>query len=110
MRNKQYHMQPTDTEGLTTIKDIIEQYGTYVQRREDGLLALMLARDAVFGQNVMSQCTPVGMRKKHALPQWELYKIKTAIFQHHPECWILLTSFEKIWKRCLVSIQQDYYV
>ena len=44
------------------------------------MLAIILAREAVFGISIMAQCTPLGTKKKKALPQRELYQIKSAIF------------------------------
>ena len=44
------------------------------------MLAIILAREAVFGISIMAQCTPLGTKKKKALPQLELYQIKYAIF------------------------------
>ena len=75
-----------------------------MERGEVGLLALTLAREAVFGPEIMAQCTPLGTRMKKALPQKELYQIKAEIFQ----CYHLEPQrFEDIWKRCHIVIQQN---
>ena len=37
-------------------------------KKEDGFLALILARDAVFGAKIMSSCTHLGTKNKQALP------------------------------------------
>ena len=106
LRNTQYRLRPSDTQDLITIDDALDQYKSYTARGEDGLLALILARDAVFGVKVMAECTPTGTRKKKALPQRELFSIKQAIFECHEECWHDPMAFEAIWKKCHIAIQQ----
>ena len=106
LRNTQYRLRPTDTENLDSLDDVLERYISYVWKGEDGLLALVLAREAVFGAAVMAKCTPLGTKTKLALPQRELYTIKKAIFQCHPECWPEPQCFEDIWRKCHTAIQQ----
>ena len=71
-----------------------------------GLLAITMAREAMFGPTVMGQCTPIGTKAKKALPQKELYEIKLAIFRLYPSCWLEPEKFEEIWKVCHTAIQQ----
>lgn len=99
-------MRACDIQHLTPTSNIIEQYGNLVYKGEDGLLALTLARDAVFGQEVMAQCIPLGTKNKKALPQKDLSLIKQAIFQLHHDMWLELEKFEPTWKTCHISIQQ----
>lgn len=62
-----------------------ELYGSgYVEKGEVGLLAITLAREAMFSNEIMAECTPPGTKNKKALPQKELYQIKLAIFQLFP--------------------------
>ena len=106
LRNTQYRLRPTDTENLETIQDVIDRYSCYAKKGEDGILALMLAQETVFGINVMSQCTPLGTKTKRALPQRELCLIKRAVFDCHPECWLQPDTLEETWKTCHTAIQE----
>ena len=58
LRNTQYRLRPTDTENLDSPEDILHRYEMYVEKGDDGLLALLLAREAVFGATVMAKCPP----------------------------------------------------
>ena len=55
---------------------------------------------AVFGPQVMAQCTPLGTKSKMALPQKELLRIKEAIFELYPQYWLEPERFDAVWKRC----------
>ena len=69
-----------------------------------GTVAQLVAREAVFGSAIMSQCTPNGSKTLKALPQKELMMIKEAMFQRHscndPH------EFEKVWSVCHIAIEQ----
>lgn len=74
LRNTQYKLRPTDTHGLDNIDNVLERYRPLIDMGGDGLLKL--AREAVFGINIMANSTPQGTKKKNALPQQELFLIK----------------------------------
>ena len=76
LQSTQYRLRPTDTEDLESLEDVLKRYKSCVRKGEDGLLALMLVREAVFGPAVMAKCTPLGTKTKYALPQRKLYSIK----------------------------------
>ena len=76
LRNTQYRLRSTDTVSLDSLDDVLDRYISHVRKGEDGLLALVLAREAVFWAAVMANCTPLGTKTKFALPQRELYTIK----------------------------------
>ena len=86
---------------------MIELYGSgYVEKGEVGLLAITLAREAIFGNEIMAECTPTGTKNKKALPQKELFQIKLAIFQLYPNFWLEPERFEDVWRVCHTAIQQ----
>ena len=86
---------------------MIELYGSgYIEKGEVGLLAITLAREAMFGNDIMAECTPIGTKNKKALPQKELYQIKLAIFQLFPNFWLEPERFEGVWRVCHTAIQQ----
>ena len=47
-------------------------------------IAQMLAKKAIFGQEIMARCTPQGTRADSALPRAELYILKKSIFKLFP--------------------------
>ena len=57
LRNTQYRLRSTDTESLDSLDDILDRYISHVRKGEDGLLALVLAREAVFLAAVMAKST-----------------------------------------------------
>lgn len=65
-----------------------------------------LAREAIFGKEVMARCAPQGTRSEPALPRAELYRLKKIIFQLFPTYHMCPASFESLWKMCLTSIEQ----
>ena len=67
-------------------------------------LAVKLARDAFYGDDVLSKCTVAGEREFFALPVEELKELKTLVFQ---QCMGLTsTEFEAVWKDCVQAIGQ----
>jgi len=72
-----------------------------------GTVCQILAREAVFGKEIMSRCTPGGSKDLPALPKVELYALKTTLFQQLPLYWRKPEEFEVIWKsKCWVAIEQ----
>ena len=54
----------------------------------------------------MRQCTPGGTREYPALPQEELFELKKIMFEQFPRFHTCPGSFEPLWKKCVVSIEQ----
>ena len=69
-------------------------------------IAQMLAQKAIFGPEIMARCTPQGTRADPALPRAELYILKKIIFKLFPIYSNQPQAFEKLWKRCMTSIEQ----
>ena len=71
-----------------------------------GKLAVILGREAIFGVDVMMQCTPLGGNMKYkGLPINELHFLKKIILQQYPQYWCDLKSFEPVWKKCQVALE-----
>lgn len=64
------------------------------------------AKEAIFGIEVMKKCTPSGTRDYCALPQEELFELKTIMFRQFPKYHQNPVGFESIWKRCVVAVEQ----
>lgn len=93
--------------GLYPIEDVLEIYEHYITKKNNpATLAQILAKEAVFGPHIMEQCTPTGTKILRALPQQGLMKIKTALFKYFPTMWRSPESFEEIWKKCQIAIEQ----
>ena len=69
-------------------------------------LALILARECFFGEDVMIQCTPQGGADKPGLPYAELMQLKEEIRKTFPQYWNAPQEIEWLWTRCLASIGQ----
>ena len=68
-----------------------------------GTLAVKLARDAVFGDDVMAQCTVAGERGLPGLPTKELQQLKQALFVQFP---VAPQEFEVLWKTSTAAVGQ----
>lgn len=68
-----------------------------------GTLACKLAKESIFGNDVMKKCTPLGNKHHPGLPTAELFELKKIMFRQFKKSSI---EFEEVWKRCLESIQQ----
>ena len=96
-----------DNTTLKSVCDVLKQNPELRTESGCGTLAQRLAKEALFGEEVMKRCTPNGSKKYPALPQEELYNLKhivfneLKIFHHQPG------DFEPVWqKRCMVAIEQ----
>ena len=91
---------------LATIEDVLEKYPQLRGESKAGSLACKLAKEAIFGKEVLKLCTPSGNRELPALPYDELFELKKAMFMQFPQYWRSPPEFEPVWKRCLDAIQQ----
>ena len=69
-------------------------------------LAVKLAREALFGDDVLSRCTVSGERAYPGLPVDKVNELKAAIFQQFPQYWTTKHEFEPLWKSCMESVGQ----
>ena len=88
------------------MEEVMAECRHFIKMEQPGTAAQMLARHAVFGEETMRKCTPLGSRELKALPQSGLWAIKCAIFKLYPECWSKPESFEPAWKKCRIGIEQ----
>ena len=69
-------------------------------------LAVALAREAFFGEEVMAQCTAKGYGGKPGLPQQELMALKEEIRRLFPNYWNSPLVFKEKWNKCSEQISQ----
>ena len=88
---------------------ILRKYSSFVRggarERNIRMLTVKLAKEAVFGEEVMVRCTPGGTRYLPGLPTKELYYLKKIVLSQFPQYWKCLHVFEGIWKKCRDSIE-----
>ena len=80
-------------ESLDDISDTIARYPG-LKGAKLPTLAQKLAKEAVFGEKIMKQCTPLGSRSLPGLPTAELNKLKEVLFRHSPQFWGNTAEFE----------------
>ena len=69
---------------LVSPEDVIQRYHSLKGVAKASTLAVRLAREAYFGDDVLGKCTVAGFRDDHALPVAELNRLKEKLF---PEYW-----------------------
>ena len=89
-----------------SISQVIEKNHKLAKASKIGTLAMKVAREAVFGDRVMKQCTAMGGRGLPGLPREELFRIKSALFDLFPSYWRCPEEFESLWSCCVDSIGQ----
>ena len=94
-------------ENLLPTETIIKKYPSLRHENVIGKLAVKLARECFFGNEVLARCTVMGCRDYPALPVNELNELKQLIFSMFPAYWNSPIEFEsKIWNICANSIGQ----
>ena len=71
-----------------------------------GTMAVILAREVYFGEEVMGQCTAKGYGDKPGLPIQELKALKEDIRKLYPQYLNNAVAFEEKWSKCLEAISQ----
>ena len=84
----------------------MEKYPKLRCESNAGTLACKLAKEAIFGAEVMKRCTPIGIAGLPGLPEKELKELKKVMFMQFPQYWKNPVEFEPTWKRCLEAVQQ----
>ena len=90
---------------LDDINDVIARYPN-LKGAKLPTLSMKLAKEAVFGEKIMKQCTPLGSRSLPGLPTAELNNLKEVLFRHSPQYWGNTAEFESVWSDCIESIGQ----
>lgn len=84
----------------------ISRYANLCEINKVSQLAVKLARESYFGNDVLSRCTVAGQGPLPALPQHELGCLKQRLFELYPVFWDSPVDFEEIWKECATAIGQ----
>lgn len=93
-------------ERLRDVQEILEGNAKLRTESTAGTLCQKLAKEAIFGKEVMKRCTPSGTREFPALPREELYELKLIMFRQYPRFHTCPGTFESLWKKCMISIEQ----
>ena len=91
---------------LRPVDDVLSRYQKFKCESKIGTLAVKLAREVFFGEEVMVKCTVVGCRNLPALPSLELSQLKDILFKQFPAYWRNPMGFEHLWATCICSINQ----
>ena len=67
---------------------------------------MKLAREAIFGDEVMMKCTLVAGQEFPGLPVTELQFLKQTIFASFPQNWSNPSEYEGLWGECMTAIGQ----
>lgn len=86
-----------DRAGLKSIPEVLQKYPELQTESKIGILAVKLAREALFGDKTLKQCTPRGWQDIPALPQAELNRLKSALWTQFPRYWSCPEEFERRW-------------
>ena len=89
-----------------TIEDSLKGCKELKTAEKARLLAKKLAREAIFGEEVMKQCTPEGTKQLPVLLKEEMF-FSEASFPAVPQFWYSPAEFEKLWKtKCWLAVEQ----
>ena len=91
---------------LANPSTVVAKYSKLCVDSKAPTLATKLAREAFFGDNVLSSCTVMGCREYNGLPISELNLLKQTIFNNLPKYWTNPVEFEPVWAACAESIGQ----
>ena len=84
----------------------LEKYSDLHAESKIGVLAVKLARQVFFDDNLMKRCTPIGWLNMPALPQAELNMLKVTLFKQFPRYWSCPKEFERKWAVAQEAIAQ----
>ena len=93
-------------ETLNSVEVVLAQSTKLKGEGKAGTLAQKLAKECIFGEDVLKQCTPLGTSTLPALPSAELKQLKLIMLQQFPQYWRAPEDFETIWGKCVIAIQQ----
>ena len=91
---------------LVPVSTVIHKYPNLLCESKIGTLAVKLAKDSFFGEDVMVQCTVAGERDLPGLPTDELRKLKDSLFMRFPHYWQSPHEFEPLWRNSTAAIGQ----
>ena len=85
---------------------VIKQHPKLRGDSKAGTLAVKLAREAIFGDDVLAKCTPGGSGELPALPNDELNLLKEEMFEQFSQYWSNPVEFEAVWSICFNAVGQ----
>ena len=89
---------------LQSVAAVLEQHHRLKGEKNAGSLAIKLAKHALFGDEVLKLCTPMGNRSLPALPTKELQQLKAIIYQQFPQYANSPSEFEELWQTCIIAV------
>lgn len=92
---------------LSDPDSVIAKYKTYHAVSKAPTLAIKLASQAYFGDDILKRCTVYGFREQPALPVKELNDLKQKVFSIFPQFWANPVEFEGTWGLCTEAIGQS---
>ncbi len=94
-----------DHGSLISIDEVLHRYESYVIHGSVSGLCRKLAREAIFGDDILIRCTPKGATSYPALPTEPFNLLKKVLFEAFPDHWNTPSDFEKAWLKCVTSIE-----
>lgn len=92
---------------LSSVSDVVQSNPDLVGKEgKMGTMAVILAREAFFGEEVMGMCTAKGYGDKPGLPLKELMALKQEMRNLYPQYTHTNVAFEDKWLKCLEAISQ----
>ena len=91
---------------LRNVDDVIPRHRNLLHKDSAGTLCQTLAKEAIFGKDLLSQCTVTGKGGTLALPVNEMNNLKKKIFSLFPKYHNSPEQFEPTWKKCTTAIEQ----
>ena len=82
------------------------KYPKMVNESKVGALAVKLAKESIFGNDLMKTCTVKGHRDLPALPVEGLSRLKDTLYGLFPKFWVNPASFEPLWNTAGEAVGQ----
>ena len=92
---------------LMSVEDSLKGCRELMSAEKASTLTQKLAKEAIFGVEIMKRCTPGGTKEFPALPKEEMFILKKIVYKQLPQFWHSPMQFEKLWKnKCWPAVEQ----
>ena len=92
---------------LSLVGDVVKNNADLLRKEgKMGTMAVVLAREAFFGEDVMRQCTTKGYGDKPGLPLTELMQLKEELRNLYPHFMTSQAEFEEKWVKICDALSQ----
>ena len=92
---------------LMSVEDALKGCKELKCAEKASTLTQKLAKQAIFGVEIMKRCTPGGTKELPALPREEMLTLKKAVYKELPQFWHSPVEFERLWKsKCWPAVEQ----